>query len=474
MLKDSGKIQNLSLDEVRTSTKENCKHLIRAIEKVLRTSLFSSCQIISIDNGDELKTVIHKEYSKVSTYKKEVPDNKLQVREEPKELKYFSYEKLKQTAVKTDNIYRGKLYGTIESYKCSTKIECPSCDGSGICSKCQGNRQITCTVCNGSQECPSCYGTGKYGCENCNGTGNCPDCDGDGECDCETCWGDGRISCPDCHGTGNYIEDTCNKCGGSGDYYGRICRACDGTGTYTVTCKLCDGEGEIECPDCDGDGTYTCDTCHGSGDCTHCYGKGYLPCKACKSSGVCGKCHGKGMIWCPECQGKGKCFDCKGYKYVQCPRCEGLGIYQSFIEYSIEETEKGVYDHFSLPVPYSTIMGITGTPIFDGVVYSFFAGIAQIYDDKSAIKKIPSHCMEQFRDWIKLENFSTFSSKWVNDDYLKLTLHNDLIPVTTLKYSCRKKIYSIYIIGKEKVVCYDQIPSRIDSFIGRFTKLFSL
>jgi len=51
---------------------------------------------------------------------------------------------------------------------CSYEVECEWCNGSGVCSSCNGegyktdmSKLVKCTSCNGSGVCSSCNGTGK-------------------------------------------------------------------------------------------------------------------------------------------------------------------------------------------------------------------------------------------------------------------------------------------------------------------------
>ena len=233
----SHQLTSLSLEEIKSSTANHSKQLLEAISKAVDMNLASSCKVISISHNVELKARIINTTSIVKLEELEKPGNTLVYKDEPKDLQMFSYEKLKQDSILKSGVYRGKLYGTIESYSCDEKVNCPDCDGSGICCCCEGEKQVTCPICDGNISCVSCNGTGKYTCENCDGDGECPECD-DGWVSCQDCYGEGEVNCPDCNGSGIYYEDTCNKCGGSGEYYNHrygtyvTCRGCGGSGTF--------------------------------------------------------------------------------------------------------------------------------------------------------------------------------------------------------------------------------------------------
>lgn len=66
--------------------------------------------------------------------------------------------------------------------------ECSSCDGTGICSECEGMGHSECTWCEGTgiddddgSECSFCDGIGNKECFYCEGTAQCWICDGTGE-----------------------------------------------------------------------------------------------------------------------------------------------------------------------------------------------------------------------------------------------------------------------------------------------------
>lgn len=430
----SGTIETLSLGDIRSSTKDNCSKLIEAISIVVKRNLNMSCSIVSVVSSYEYKILISSKTSSVQLEKKEKPGNTLQKSTEPTELHFFTYDQLKKSAKQNHGKYRGKLYGTIQLCECDTTTTCPNCTGTGICSSCAGEKQVECTVCHGNTKCISCDGTGTYTCTNCEGSGECPECD-DGWCTCYECDGSGTISCPDCNGSGNYVDTSCNKCGGTGyyDYYNnKRCRACGGSGRFVITCKRCNGDGTINCYSCNGKGGWRCEECHGTGNCSHCHGEGGFTCKACGGNGSCGKCKGKGKIWCPDCHGKGICFDCKGEKKIKCPRCNGIGEYQSYTEYTLTDN-KTKRELCSLPINISDIEAVVGDCVYNDVIYDFFAGRANFYDNNTILKHVDSNeKAEVVKDWVLLEKNSSFTRDKVGKDYLHVTAELTKIPVSIL------------------------------------------
>lgn len=471
-LQQSGELTSLSLSKINSFTDRDSKKLIDAIGAVVGKNLSASSTVESISHEIGLTAVIKNITSKISLERLEKPGNTLSYKDEPKELMMFSYEQLKKSSKLSGGVYRGKLYGTIESFSCPINVDCPDCDGSGICSSCKGDKQITCTVCGGDLSCVSCQGTGAYTCTNCDGSGRCPECD-DGWISCDECSGDGKVECPDCDGSGVY-RTRCHFCDGTGQYRkGKrhvMCRSCKGSGTYTAKCNRCRGEGYAKCDNCSGRGGWECRYCHGSGDCSHCHGEGEFVCKACGGSGTCGKCRGRGKIWCPECHGKGKCFTCKGDKLVTCPRCNGSGEFQSYTQYSMAE-ETHVRYLSTLPIAEKSISAVNGDVCFNGLVYDFFAKRADTCRLEEVVKSVPEDYASTISTWLSLDANSTFTSNELTDDYLYTTAEVYEIPITRVVLKCNSKQYQVWITGHNRMIFYDHLPSwgaRLWARIRRF------
>lgn len=441
----------ISLKRIRSYTIENSIDLVFVIGNMLDRDLVSSCRVKSISHYQEIKATIKNKISHVALEKEELPGKTLERKNEPQELKFFSYSQLKKSAKLNNNVYRGKLYGTIELHSCNSIIDCPVCEGTGICCNCSGNKQIICPICDGQKDCVSCDGTGRYHCENCGGDGICPECD------------DGWIFCDDCDGSGDY-KAACNRCGGSGWYdrdKDKVCYVCKGSGEFVTTCH-----------NCDGDGGRDCHICHGTGKCAHCHGHGDVKCKACKGVGKCGKCKGHGMIWCPTCQGKGKCFDCKGEKQIICPRCKGEGCFQSFSAYTLSEESQTTKELCTFPIDQEHINSITGDICYNGVIYDFFAQKAIVFDVDSALQSLDGIRVQNVKEWIAIENNSTFEQNKINDDYLNTYLELYKVPVTKLVLVCNSKDYTIWIVGNNRIVFYDDLPSSFARLCGKIGKWF--
>lgn len=467
----STELKSIPFNEIRRAATGSLNNdmILKAISDVLNIEIRKFCSVEAIVHTYEYKLHLGYKTSEVTTEKTESPGNTLKRTDAPTKLRYFNYEELKRSATLSNGKYRGKLYGTVELYSCDKQMSCPRCSGTGICKACAGEKQIDCPVCHGFRECVSCRGTGKYTCTNCEGNGLCPECN-EGWCTCETCQGDGEVRCPDCDGTGDFINEECNECGGSGYYrWDTECRVCHGTGRFVRECKNCEGKGVVDCDNCDGDGGWSCDECHGKGTCSHCKGKGYFQCKACSGSGKCGKCKGKGEIWCPDCHGKGICFDCKGEKLITCPRCNGTGEFQTYKEYAFAENE--THKQFCT-LRIDGINDINCDKCYQGVIYEFFAGRAVIFQPAELLDKVSQEHYALVKKWIELDNNSTFTKDKMNLNYLNITATLYRIPVSKFILLCNNKVFTILIVGYNKVVYYDNLPNFTSRIVGRIINIF--
>ncbi len=94
---------------------------------------------------------------------------------------------------------------------------------------------------------------------------------------------------------------------------------------YKITCKKCNGDGEIQCPVCEGRGKVLkpCEICNGTG-----YTR--VKCPVCNGvdSAACERCSGKGDVE-AECPVNAEpeefitCKKCGGNKKIACPECNG-------------------------------------------------------------------------------------------------------------------------------------------------------
>ena len=212
----------------------------------------------------------------------------------------------------------------------STKIECPTCAGSGIravpCGLCGGDGSVECRTCDADKPgwiaCPNRFcREGKTVWEG-------------GDTDpCKLCAAKGRFKCPSCQG------QKATRCVG-----------CAGTGKRPIPCWTCAGGKQIKCPLCSLDPTRGgCSTCAGAGKmtCRLCElndPKGSQPCLVCegKIHFVCVRCRGLGYVVCEKCGASGKvrmvarddpilpptikagvkeCFWCEGRGRKTCPDC---------------------------------------------------------------------------------------------------------------------------------------------------------
>lgn len=113
-------------------------------------------------------------------------------------------------------------------------------------------------------------------CECGNGLVTCRRCQGRGELSCEP-----TTACPSCHGI-----DPCGRCHGTGRRKSSTSADPTRPASDRVTCRKC-GAAEAACPGCHGQGRLPCTTCHGKGtrDCPGCDSAGTVAHKQCGGTG---------------------------------------------------------------------------------------------------------------------------------------------------------------------------------------------
>jgi hypothetical protein len=148
-----------------------------------------------------------------------------------------------------------------------------------------------------------------------------------------------------------------------------------------------------------------------------------------------------------------------------------MGKYQSYTEYSLcdNETKRKLC---SLPINERYIESADGECIYNDVVYDFFAGRANIYDDKSILKQVSYDKLEIIKDWISIEKNSTFTKDKIGKDYLNTKAELTKLPVSKIVLRCNSTNYSIWVVGKNKVIFYDDLPSFAARVLGRLSRLF--
>lgn len=94
--------------------------------------------------------------------------------------------------------------------------------------------------------------------------------------------------------------------------------------TEHVSCRNCNGQGNMKCPTCQGFAKVKCPKCFGRGDtqCNVCMGHGKT-----QDGKQCYNCQGRGEVFCYQCQGKKQipCKNCHMKGNVTCTNCQGKG-----------------------------------------------------------------------------------------------------------------------------------------------------
>ena len=106
--------------------------------------------------------------------------------------------------------------------------------------------------------------------------------------------------------------------------------------------------------------------------------------------------------------------------------------------------------------------------MYKDVLYKFFAGQVEIFDLDNAVSSLNGNHSKDFMEWVRIEGLSRFLKDKLNNDYLFTQVENVLVPVVHVKLLCRKQPYNIYIMGRNKVILYDSLPSTLHRFFGRF------
>ena len=80
---------------------------------------------------------------------------------------------------------------------------------------------------------------------------------------------------------------------------------------------------------------------------------------------------------------------------------------------------------------------------------------------------------ETLKNWLAIEKLSTFTNGKINDDYLNTYAEIYGIPVTKLVMKCLAKEFSVWIIGKNQTIFFDEMPNAITRLLGTITKPFT-
>ena len=82
----------------------------------------------------------------------------------------------------------------------------------------------------------------------------------------------------------------------------------------------------------------------------------------------------------------------------------------------------------------------------------FFAGRANIYDDKTILNLVTYDKVEVVKDWISLEKNSSFTKDKIGNDYLHISAELIKIPIAKIILRCNTKNYNVWIIGNNRIV----------------------
>ena len=72
----------------------------------------------------------------------------------------------------------------------------------------------------------------------------------------------------------------------------------------------------------------------------------------------------------------------------------------------------------------------------------------------------------------RVEKNSTFTKDKIGKDYLNTKAELTKLPVSKIVLRCNSTNYSIWVVGKNKVIFYDDLPSFAARVLGRLSRLF--
>ena len=346
--------------------------------------------------------------------------------------------------------HKGLLDGTIENHECDPQMDCEECGGNGQCVTCHGSGEVKCKKCNGTGRCTDCHGEGSHRCNQCGGTGTC-----------RRCGGSGRITCTKCNGTGQTYENgkyiKCYKCGGRGSF---SCPDCTSGGKKVA--KGLTSIASLGIIDLSGSG-------HGDGKCQKCDGTGRITCKKCHGSGDCPTCNGSGLVSCHHCNGTGHCPTCNGTGKVTCKRCKGSGWYQTFQTY-LAKCYSMQWNYYSSEILEPGLKLAMGEQLYRGIYKKWKSKNVISIDDSSVVQNNTNTGFGNTNTYSTfLNNYSkAIASSGVNDNAYSKSVEIVKVAVSKIDFRLNNKDYSIYILGNNGVVMYDELPKEVKMYKPSF------
>lgn len=235
----------------------------------------------------------------------------------------------------------------------------------------------------------------------------------------------------------------------------------------------------------------TCNKCKGTGKCTACDARGFNRCDGCEGSGkieerdgnyangkakyrkvACPTCHGSKRISCLRCNGSSECEKCNGSGKVTCERCNGTAFYQTYDCYSTSYKTVLVEKSYTEIQEVEHVISETKNQVVfndDLMEWKFFNAVLR---DKQ------SNAIKQNPYFSKLMvSFNADAGLAENQKIGRIHTAIENVPITAIDYSFEDNNYTVYIVGENNIVCYENIPKKhiyraglLARFINFFTK----
>lgn len=231
-----------------------------------------------------------------------------------------------------------------------------------------------------------------------------------------------------------------------------------------------------------------CEICEGSGKCTKCDARGFNRCGSCQGSGTkeirdgnyangkakyrkvaCASCHGSKKITCSSCKGTKNCGRCDGNAVVTCDRCDGTSFYQQFSYLSTSYKTTTARKFFTPIEKISDVLRSTNNHlVFDDDLIEWKASDTVLFDKRNdAIKK--NKYFSEFAN-----NLDGDAGLAANQKLGRVHTRFSNIPITIIDYTFEETEYTMYIVGEDNIVCYEEIPKKHLHRAGIFTRFINL
>lgn len=230
-----------------------------------------------------------------------------------------------------------------------------------------------------------------------------------------------------------------------------------------------------------------CSKCNGSGICASCDGRGYNRCGSCSGNGKrevrngsyangkpkykqvsCSSCHGSGKRSCSSCSGSKKCYRCDGSGKVTCSRCNGTSNYQTYLGYStFFKSTTAVTNYSVYPELLSVIPKTNNKTSYDDDLIEWEDVNNILFDNRNTVLNINKHSTAFINS---LESLGGLTS---NDKIGRVHSSFETVPITVLDFKFEENDYTLYIVGEDNIICYNEIPKKHSYRPSIFTRILN-